>query len=339
MLNVALIGYGLSGKYLIAPFLQANPNFRIKTVVRSRAGEPADVPGARTTAQVEDAFEDPSIDVIVVSSPNDTHYDLATRSLAAGKHTVVEKPMTAMAEQAEALIELARRQGKILTVYQNRRFDGGAQTVRKIVEREWLGTLLAYEAHYDRWVPNPNPKKWKETAGPATGLLYDLGAHLIDEALQLFGQPDRFEGRVWKQRPGSPVDDAFEVRLNFGTMQATLKGSLLVREIGPRYILYGDRGSFIKHGHDTQEEQLKAGALPGSKGFGLDLPDNYGLLNTTIDGLPVRGRVETIPGDYGPFFQNLYEAIVEGKPLLVTPESVVPQISIMEWVKKNSGAL
>ena len=338
-LNVGLIGFGLSGRYLIAPFLMVNPNFRLKTVVQQSASTASEIyPSVKSVKNINDILTDKDIDLVIVSSPNETHFDYARKSLLAGKHVLIEKPMASTVAECEILMDLAKRQGKVLSVYQNRRFDGDFQTVKKVIKNQLVGDILNCEFRFDRWSPNANPKKWKETPSLVTGVLYDLGAHILDQALVLFGKPKSFRGQVMTQRENTTIDDAFDLRLDYGRFQVTLKASLLVREPTPRYMVHGTRGSFVKYGIDPQEDMLKAGMTPDMKGFGEDKPEFYGILNTDINGLHVQGRIETMAGNFGLLFQNLYETIVNDAELAVKPELVLEQIRIMEAIKKNRNA-
>ena len=335
-LTVGIIGFGLSGRYLIAPYLMVNPNFQLKTVVQHTQSTASDIyPSVKSEKNFDAMLNDRDIDLVVVSSPNGTHFDYARRALLAGKHVLVEKPMAGTAAEAQILIDFAERQSKVLSVYQNRRFDGDFQTVQKVINSGILGDIIGCELRFDRWAPNPNPKKWKEIASLGTGVLYDLGAHILDQALVLFGVPKSYTGHTMIQRENTTIDDAFELRLDYGKMNVNLRASLLVREPTPRYRINGTRGSFVKYGIDPQEDQLKAGMTPDMKGFGADTPPYYGHLNTDIDGLCVNGRVETMVGNFGLLLQNLYDTIVDGKELFVKPELVLEQIKIMEAVKKG----
>lgn len=340
-INVGLIGFGLSGRYLIAPFLMVNPNFRLKTVVQPRAvGASAAseiYPSVKSVKNIDDVLTDKDIDLVIVSSPNETHFDYARKSLLAGKHVLIEKPMASTVAECEILMDLAERQGKVLSVYQNRRFDGDFQTVKKVIKNRLVGDILNCEFRFDRWSPNANPKKWKETPSLVTGVLYDLGAHILDQALVLFGKPKSFRGQVMTQRENTTIDDAFDLRLDYGRFQVALKASLLVREPTPRYMVHGTQGSFVKYGIDPQEDMLKAGMTPDMKGFGEDKPEFYGILNTDISGLHVQGRIETMAGNFGLLFQNLYETIVNDAELAVKPELILEQIRIMEAVKKGKS--
>ena len=282
-----------------------------------------------------EVLADTEIDLVSICTPSHTHFDYAKQCLLAGKHVLVEKPFTATVAEAEELIDLAEKQKKTLSVFQNRRFDSDFMTVQKVVENKLLGELVAFEIHFDRHKPILNPKRWKEIVSPANGILYDLGSHIIDQTLLLFGKPTAVSGETFTQREGSEIDDAFDIRLNYGKLKVHLKSSLLVREEGPRYILHGTKGSFVKYGLDVQEDHLKAGLLPRMAGFGVESSEKNGILNTEINGQHFRGTIETEVGNWDFLFQNLYEAIAEGKELLVKPEQILEQIKIIEAVKRN----
>lgn len=335
MLNVALVGFGLSGRYLQAPFFLANPNFHLKTVVTVSQNPQNVYPSVQAAKSLDEVLTDNEIDLVSICTPSNTHFDYAKQCLLAGKNVLVEKPFTATAAEAEELIVLAKKQGKVLSIFQNRRFDSDFMTIKKVIENKLLGDLVAFEIHFDRHKPILNPKRWKETVSPANGILYDLGAHIIDQTIVLFGKPNSVVGETFTQREGSEIDDAFHIRLDYGKLKVILKSSLLVREEGPRYILHGTKGSFVKYGIDVQEDHLKAGLMPGMAGFGVEPTDKWGILNTEINGQSFRGTIETEVGNWDFLFQNLYEAIAEGKELLIKPEQIVEQIKIIEAVKNN----
>lgn len=335
MLNVALVGFGLSGRYLQAPFFIANPNFNLKTVVTVSQNPQLVYPSVQAAKSLDEVLTDTEIDLVSICTPSHTHFDYAKQCLLAGKHVLVEKPFTATAAEAEELILLAKKQEKVLSIFQNRRFDSDFMTVKKVVENQLLGDLVAFEIHFDRHKPILNPKRWKEAVTPANGILYDLGAHIIDQTIVLFGKPNSVVGDTFIQREGSEIDDAFHIRLDYGKLKVILKSSLLVREEGPRYILHGTKGSFIKYGLDVQEDHLKTGLMPRMEGFGVESSDKWGILNTEINGQHFRGHIETEVGNWDFLFQNLYEAIAEGKELLVKPEEVLEQIKIIEIVSAS----
>ena len=333
MLNVALIGFGLSGRYLQAPFFEANPNFNLKTIVSNSQNPKEYFPNVNVAKSLEEVLADDSIDLVSICSPNSTHFEYAKKTLLAGKNVLVEKPFTATIEEAEELIALGKETRKLLTIFQNRRFDSDFMTVKKIIEDGLLGEILNFEAHFNRFKPVLNPKKWKEVVSPANGILYDLGAHIIDQAIVLFGSPQSVWGQSFTQREGSEIEDAFDIRLDYGKLKVTLRSSLLVREDSPRYIIHGTKGSFVKYGIDVQEDHLKAGLQPTDAGFGLEPSSQMGILNADMNGLGVRGTVETLTGNWGLLFQNLHDVIVDGKELLIKPEEVLEQIKIIEQVR------
>lgn len=333
MLNVALIGFGLSGRYLQAPFFETNPNFNLKTIVSNSQNPKEYFPNVNVAKSLDEVLADDSIDLVSICSPNSTHFEYAKKTLLAGKNVLVEKPFTATIEEAEELIALGKETGKLLTIFQNRRFDSDFMTVKKIIEDGLLGEILNFEAHFNRFKPVLNPKKWKETVSPANGILYDLGAHIIDQAIVLFGSPQSVWGQSFTQREGSEIEDAFDIRLDYGKLKVTLRSSLLVREDSPRYIIYGTKGSFVKYGIDVQEDHLKAGLQPTNAGFGVEPSSQMGILNADVNGLGVRGTVETLTGNWGLLFQNLHDVIVDGKELFIKPEEVLEQIKIIEKVR------
>jgi scyllo-inositol 2-dehydrogenase (NADP+) len=333
MIQVALVGFGLSGRYLQAPFFLAHPGFQLSTIVSAKQN-PQDVyPGVRKAAQFEAVLEDPAIELVSIASPNATHFEYTQKCLLAGKHVLVEKPFTNTAAEAEVLIKLAQKQGKCLFVFQNRRWDSDFLTLRKVVESGMIGEVLSYEANFNRYKPILNPKKWKETPGPGSGILYDLGSHILDQVIALFGAPKSVWGQTFTQREHSEIDDAFDVRLDYGKLKVALRSSLLAREDTPRYVLHGTRGSFVKYGIDVQEDHLKSGLMPGSQGFGIEPEAHWGTLNTDWNGLHLRGRVETLPGNWMPLFQNIHDTIREGATPAVPLQDVVAQLRVFESVK------
>jgi scyllo-inositol 2-dehydrogenase (NADP+) len=332
MLNVAIIGFGLSGRYLQAPFFEANPNFNLKTIVTSQDAK-AIFPNVAITQNLEEVLADDTIDLVSICSPNATHFEYAKRTLLAGKHVLVEKPFTATVEEAEELISLSKKQGKMLSVFQNRRFDSDFLTVKSVIESGFLGKIINFEIHFNRYKPVLNPKKWKEVIAPASGIIYDLGSHIIDQAVALFGTPQNVWGQTFTQREHSEIDDAFDIKLDYGDLKVSLRSSLLVRENSPRYIIHGTKGSFVKYGIDVQEDHLKAGKQPTDVDFGVEPTENLGILNTETNGISFRGNVDTVKGNWALLFQNLHDAIVDGKELLIKPEEVLEQIRIIEQVR------
>ncbi|NBA87683.1 Gfo/Idh/MocA family oxidoreductase [Emticicia sp. CRIBPO] len=335
MINVGLVGFGLSGRFLQAPFFMSNRNFVLKSLVTSQEIPKYIFPDTKKAESLDELINDPEIHLISIASPNPTHYEYAKKCLLAGKHILLEKPMTSTAAEARDLIEIAKSKGLVMCVFQNRRFDGDFMTVKKVIESGVLGEILSYEAHFDRFKPILNPKKWKETVAPGSGVLYDLGSHLIDQAIYLFGKPEGAEGEVFIERAGSEIDDAFDLRLNYKNLRVTLKSSLMIKEQVPKYVVNGTKGSFIKYGLDVQEDQLKAGMTPDQEGFGKEESQFDGHLRTEIGGLEYYGRVETIAGEWNQLYDNLAFVIYGKNELIIQPEQILTQIEVIEQIKSK----
>jgi scyllo-inositol 2-dehydrogenase (NADP+) len=336
MLNVAIIGFGLSGRYLQAPFFETNPNFNLTTIVSVNQNPAAFYPNVKVVKSIDEVLADATIDLVSICSPNETHFAYAKLALQAGKHVLVEKPFTATSKEAEELISLAKTQNKILTIFQNRRWDSDFLTVKKLIEENRLGEILNFEIHFNRFKPDLNVKKWKEINTASSGVLYDLGVHIIDQATVLFGTPKNVWGQTFAQREYSTIDDAFDLQLDYGKLKVTLRSSLMVREESPRYIIHGSKGSFVKYGIDVQEDQLKVGMMPMDICFGVESIEQWGTLYTEKDAVPFKEKIKTEKGNWVLLFQNIYNAIVHGETLLVKPEEVVEQIKIIENVKANT---
>lgn len=335
IVSVGLLGFGLSGSVFHAPLITADPRFRLVKIMERR-GEAvrARYPWVEVARDPESIVEDPRLDLVVIGTPNPTHYELALSALRSGKHVVLEKPMTPSSRQADDLIAAAKACGRILTVFHNRRWDGDYQTVRRVVQSGLLGDLAEYQAHYERYRPHA-ADGWRETGEPGSGLLYDLGSHLIDQALLLFGWPDRLGADLRIRQKGGKADDFFEVRLDYAGFRVILGGSLLVRNPGPRFAVHGRLGSFVKYGTDPQEEALKRGLQPGAPDWGREDPSCWGRIDTEWKGLHVAGRVETFPGAYERFYDSLYEAIALGKPSAVKPEEARDVVRLIELARQS----
>jgi predicted dehydrogenase len=286
-------------------------------------------------AKPEDAFARPEIDVIVIATPNVAHFDLAQKALRAGKHVVVDKPFTNTVAEASELVKLAKTLGKVLSVFQSRRWDGDSQTVRKLIADGPLGTIALYESHYDRYRPEPR-QRWREQPGPGAGLFFDLGSHLVDQALQFFGAPEAIYADLEVQRPGGIVDDYFHVVLRYGKMRAILHGASLVAAETPRFTIHGSTGSFTKFGMDTQEDSLKRGDIPGTPGWGAD-PRSGTLVTRKGDGFETR-QIPNLPGNYLGYYAGLRDAILGVGPNPVSAEDGLLVIQVLEAAAKSSAA-
>jgi predicted dehydrogenase len=332
IIRTGLCAFGMSGKVFHAPFLSCLPGFVFAAVVERHAKKAQErYPGVISYDSVEAMLADDSLDLIVVNTPSGSHYGYAEKALQAGRHVVVEKPFTATAAEAAGLMRLAREQGRLLCVFQNRRWDSDFLTVRQVIGENLLGTLIETEIRYDRYRVELNAQKpHKEKPGPAVGLLYDLGPHLVDEAIVLFGKPEAVSAIVRRHRPGSLVDDYFDLRLLYPGFTCILKSSLLAREPLPGYAVHGTLGSFIKSRADVQEARLQEGVSPCSPGWGEEPQDEWGLLHTEKEGKEVRERYPSVPGDYRQFFLGLHAALTAGAPPPVPLADSLLNIRIIE---------
>lgn len=337
-IGVGLVGYGMASRVFHAPVIEAVRALRLRKIVERRGEESRGRhAGAETVRDVEEVLADERVELVVIATPNESHFDLARRSLLAGKHVVVEKPFTNTYGEARELIGLARSQNCLISVHQNRRWDGDFMTVRNVLEGGLLGRLVEYESHFDRYRNEPRPGAWRESSGPGSGVLYDLGAHLIDQALVLFGLPDEVSADVRTQREFAKAVDSFDVALRYEALNVTLKATMLAREPGPRFTLHGTKGSFVKHGLDPQEEALKLGQRPTSEHWGEEPEELWGTINTTIGGLHFRGKVETFAGRYTDYYQNVADAIRGRAELIVKPEEAANTIRVIELALESSA--
>ncbi|MCA0362795.1 MAG: Gfo/Idh/MocA family oxidoreductase [Bacteroidetes bacterium] len=334
MIKVGIVGYGLSGRYLQAPFFQSNPDFELKYIVTSQEIDEKLFPKTKATKTIDDLLMDDDIDLISICSPSYTHFEYGKKCLEAGKHVLLEKPVTATFQETQILFQLANSKGLHLFVYQNRRFDSDFLTVKKVIESRVLGDILSYEAHFDRFKPLLNPKKWKEVVSPANGILYDLGSHLIDQSVCLFGIPSEVSGKVFTQREGSEIDDAFDIYLDYGKTKVTLKSSLMVKNQGPKYTIHGTKGSFVKYGIDVQEEHLVSGKWPISVDFGKESNAFDGSLVSNISGLEFTGKIETLQGRWSQLFENISDVIQKNQPKFFKDEEILIQMQIIENIKR-----
>jgi len=321
-LRTGLIGYGLSGARFHAPLLAAEPAFTLAAVATRRAADVSrDWPGVRVLSQ-DELLADPSLALVIIATPNDTHAALAERALLAGKHVVVEKPFTLDAAEASRLDALARERGRCLTVFHNRRWDGDFLTVRQLLEQGRLGRLFSFESHFDRFRPRVKAR-WKEEDVPGGGTLWDLGSHLIDQALQLFGLPESISADLGRQRTGARATDWFHLVLRYGELRVLLHSGSVVHEPWPRFVLQGEGDAWSKYGLDPQEEQLGAGLRPGMAGWGVEPPERSGRLS-------LGGSVPGLPGRYEAFYRQLAAAIAGEGPVPVTAESAGQVIRVIQ---------
>jgi len=329
-IKTALLSYGMSGKVFHAPFLDLHPGFELLgSWERSKKLIQEDYPTVKSYSSIDELLAD-DVDLVIVNTPVDTHYEYAKKVLLAGKHAVVEKAFTSTVAQAEELAAIAKEKGLKLAVFQNRRWDSDFKTIQKIIKEGVLGDLVEAEFHFDRYNPVLSPKAHKETANDGAGILKDLGPHLIDQAVCLFGSPKSVFGDIRYTRENSLVDDWIDLLLIYENFRVRLKASFFVREANPAYTIHGKKGSFLKPRGDVQEDELKIGKKPNLESWGTELDGFEGLLHTEIDGKPVREKVKTLQGNYFDYFDGVYEAITNNKPEPVTAQNGIKVMQIIE---------
>jgi predicted dehydrogenase len=293
-------------------------------------------PWIKVSRTLDELLADDQVELVVITTPNDTHFEYAAKALQAGKHVVLEKPFTNTIEEAEQLIKIAKDSGKILSVYQNRRYVSDFLTISDLLRENLLGNVHEFTATYDRYRPQAIPGAWREAPLPGSGILYDLGPHLLDQALTLFGNPTSITADVRIQRPDFRVDDYFNIWLHYGLLKVVLHSSMLVREQGPRYMVQGINGSFIKYGEDPQEEKLKAGELPVGNDWGKEEEEFYGLLHTEVNGEVIKKKVPSRKGNFGQYYKNVYNTIVNNAPLQEKPEHGYNTIRLIQLALESS---
>jgi predicted dehydrogenase len=335
--NTALLSFGMSGRVFHAPFITTHPGFQFYGVwERTKNLAQEKYPGVKTFRSLEEMLADKQIELVVVNTPSVTHFEYTKQALLAGKHVVVEKPFTSFVKEAEELIAIAAEKKRKLSVYHNRRFDSDYRTIKKILEEGWLGKIVEAEFHFDRYVPVLSPKAHKETPTPGVGSLYDLGSHLIDQALQLFGMPQAIFADIASRRPGSMVDDYFDLKLFYPEHRVTVKSSYFVREPLPGYQLHGTLGSFIKHKTDVQEADLQAGKIPGGADWGIEPESQKGFLHTEKEGKVIKEYIRSEQGNYGDYYKGIYQSIRNDEPVPVTGEEGKRIIQVIETAFKSS---
>ena len=331
IINTGIIGFGLSGRVFHAPFIYSHPGFRLLKINERHHQHSKEIyPYVNIVRDYKDLLVDNSIDLIIVATPNIYHYPMGKECLLAGKHVVIEKPFTPSSGEAEELIRLSVETGKKIFVYQNRRWDGDFLTIRKLISEGILGEIKYYEAHFDRFSPEIKPDAWRDRDLPGGGILYDLGAHLIDQVLCLFGYPDAVLADIRSERDGSPVDDYFDLKLFYHDKEIVLKAGMMVSDPGPRFIVEGTKATFTKHGIDPQEALLKKGEMPVSNDWGKEDIRFWGKLESLQGSSSEISRVATENGGYMGFYNNVYEVLTKNFSVLVSPEEARDVIFIIE---------
>lgn len=339
MVKVGLIGFGLAGQAFHAPVIRGVPGMELACILERRGVRAKErYPDVRVARNLIELLADETTRLCVVATPNDSHFELARACLLARRDVVVDKPFTPTMAEARELVRLAAEHGRLLTVYQDRRWDGDFRTVKKIVDSGTLGTIVEYEARFDRFRLEPKANAWREKADyPGAGVLFDLGPHLIDQALVLFGEPESIWASAFCQRATSQVDDAFDVCMEYGELRAMLRARIMAPTPGPHLLIHGTKGSFVKYGMDPQEARLRSDKVPDGLDWGADWgedqPELWGTLS--LVGQP-SVRVKTERGDYRGFYANVRDAIERAAQLQVTPEHALRVMRAMLLAHKSS---
>lgn len=337
MLNVALCSYGMSGKVFHAPLITAESGLRLHTILqRSEPTALADYPQVNCVKTFDEILANPDIHLVVVNTPNELHYPMTKAALQAGKHVVVEKPFTLSLDEGNELIALAQQQQKILSVFQNKRLESDHLDAQKIIESGALGRIVEVEWHYDRYRTNVTHKKWKEDNLPGSGTWFDLGIHMVDSMLCLFGKPGAVYADMRSLRRAEGSTDYFNVNFHYADMRVILRSSTYVSEKGAAVAIHGDKGSFLKFGQDVQEAQMVSGLIPGMAGWAQPGEDNYAVLHTHLDGAATRTRIPGQRGYYEHYYKNIAAAIAGTTPLAFLPQQSLLGIELLLAAEKSA---
>ena len=336
-IRTAILSFGMSGKVFHAPFIHLHEGFELYGMwERTKSASSVIYPGIKIFRSLEELLADETIELVIVNTPTATHFEYAKKTLEAGKHAVVEKAFTTTVEEAIELKELADKKGLKIAVFQNRRWDSDFKTVRKVIEERWLGEIMEAEIHFDRFKDELSPKAHKETPAPGAGILNDLSPHLIDQALTLFGKPDAVFADIRITRPGSQVDDYFEILLYYPVMRVRLKAGYQVREAFPSYVIHGRNGSFLKSRGDLQEVKLLAGEKPNLTDWCAEPESEQGLLHTEKDGKVIREKIPTLKGNYADYYEGIFQSIRNNQPIQVSATDGIHVMQIIDAAFKSS---
>ena len=338
MIEVGLIGFGLAGRAFHAPVIRAVPGLHLAAILQRNGNEAAEkYPDVRIVRSLDELLAMEEIRLVVIATPNDTHYSFARQCLEAGRDVVVDKPFTTTLEEATALLQLAKNSGRLLTVYQNRRYDGDFQAIRKLVADGTLGRIVRFETTYDRYRPQLKPGAWRETRRPGSGILFDIAPHLIDHALVLFGLPEAITADVRIERESAVADDAFDITLHYPkSLRAVLRSSILAAAPRPRFVLLGMQGSFVKQSFDPQEMNLRRGYIPSDVAWGTEPEENWGVLTVPSGDTLTERRIPSAACDYRDYYANVGDAILGTAKLAVTPEWSLDVMKLLLLARASS---
>jgi scyllo-inositol 2-dehydrogenase (NADP+) len=341
MIDVGLIGFGLAGRSFHAPVIRAVPGLRLAAILQRKGSEAAEAyPDVRVVRDMDELLSVPGLRLVVIASPNDTHHPYARQALAAGKDVIVDKPFTTTFAEAADLVEFAKQRGRFITVYQNRRYDGDFQAIRELVSGGALGRIVRFETHYDRFRPVLRPNAWREQSGPGTGILFDIGPHLIDHTLVLFGCPQAITADVRCERDGARTDDAFDIFLHYpNKLRVFLGSSILAAATRPRFVILGTQGSFVKHTFDPQENNLRRGHMPKDKPWGAEPEEDWGLLTLAdATGATTQRRVPSHTGDYRDYYSNVRDVLLGKATPAVATDQALAVMRLLEVARESSSS-
>ncbi|MEE3609343.1 Gfo/Idh/MocA family oxidoreductase [Avibacterium paragallinarum] len=334
-IHIAIAGFGMSAKTFHMPFLDLDPRFQVCKVFERQTENAKKAYPYLEVVHHFDQLLTPDIDLVIITTPNLTHYEMAKKAILAGKHVIVEKPLAIYAKQAEELDLLAKQHNVMLSVYQNRRWDNGALTVKKLLKHKMLGDIVRYEMRYERFSQKPNSKAWKETGEFGTGLVYDLGVHLIDHCVDLFGIPTALYADMTAQRPDAKSEDNFDITFYYPDKKVVLSATKCAREPAPYIILQGTQGSYIKPTIDNQEALLLKGIKPQGN-WNTEPEKDWGLLHTEVNGMVIRSSIESERGNYQAYYDNIYTALTEKAPLQVTAQQAIQVLKLIELIYQSA---
>jgi scyllo-inositol 2-dehydrogenase (NADP+) len=338
MIGVGLVGFGLAGRAFHAPVIRAVPGLHLAAILQRSGRDAAEkYPDVRIARSMDELLSIPEIGLVVIATPNETHFPFARQCLEAGRDVIVDKPFTTTLEEAVSLVQLAKTANRLLTVYQNRRYDGDFQAIGQLVLAGTLGRIVRFETTYDRFRPQLKPGAWRETARPGSGILFDIAPHLIDHALVLFGLPEAVTADVRRERENAIADDAFDITLRYPNgLRAVLRSSILAAAPRPRFVLLGTQGSFVKQSFDPQEMNLRRGYIPERNPWGYEPEENWGVLTIPAGESFEQRRIPSAACDYRDYYSNVRDAILGRVALAVTPEYALDVMRVLELARESS---